>query len=82
MLNSAEHEIVGIFIFISKEMFISAMFNKKELAIIGNLRFISRKKFMLSCVNIKKWYNLEAWSLQAGKNLNLFMISCHGRVQL
>ena len=40
--------IVGIFIFISKELFMLSYFNKKEFAIFGNLRFISRTNLVLS----------------------------------
>ena len=53
--------IVGIFIFISREIFMlsySAIFSKKEVGIISNLRFISMKNFMLSWVeHEKKFYN-------------------------
>ena len=75
MLNSAEHDffsmlismkmptIVGIFIFISREISYSAMFSKKEFAIISNLRFISRTNFLLSLVeHEKKFYSLGAGS--------------------
>ena len=60
MLNSAEHENfsankyenemptkVGIFIFISREIFMLSDV-KKEFRIVSNLRFISRTNFMLS----------------------------------
>ena len=43
LINMKMPTIVGIFIFISREIFI-----KKEFAIVGNLRFISRKSFILS----------------------------------
>ena len=39
---------VGIFIFISREISCSAIFNKIEFVVVTNLRFISMKHFMLS----------------------------------
>ena len=70
MLNSAKHEsfsankyvnanIVGNFIFISREIFNSAVLSKKELAIVGNLEFNSRTNFMLSWVEL-------VWATGAG----------------
>ena len=41
--------IIGIFIFISREIFMPRyVYSKKEIAIVSNLRFISRTIFMLS----------------------------------
>ena len=49
VLNSDEHEtIVGIFILISRVIFMFSYFGNKEFAIVSNLRFISRSNFMLS----------------------------------
>ena len=63
MLNSAEHEIlsankyettiVGIFIFISREIFMLS-YVYPESSVVKNLRFISRTNFMLSCVEHEK----------------------------
>ena len=50
LINMKMPTRVGIFIFISREMFMLSYVKKKELAIVRNLRFISRKKFMLSRV--------------------------------
>ena len=58
VLNSAEHEIfllinmkmptiVGIFIFICREILCSAVFSKKDFAVVSNLRYISRTNLML-----------------------------------
>ena len=47
LINMKMPTIVGIFILISREIFIigSTMFSKKKIATISNLRFISRTKF-------------------------------------
>ena len=57
LINMIMPTIVGIFIFISREISWSAMFSKKEFAIISNLRFISWTNFMLSWVEHEKIYN-------------------------
>ena len=44
LINMKMSTIVGIFIFISREIFMSAMFSKKEFAISSYLIFISMKK--------------------------------------
>ena len=54
LINMKLPTIVGIFIFISRENFISAIFSKKEFAIVSNLRFISMTNFMLSWVEHEK----------------------------
>ena len=41
LINMKMPTIVGIFIFISREMFISAMFSKIELSIISDLRLLA-----------------------------------------
>ena len=38
--------IVGIFIFISKEMVMLSMYSKKEYAVVSNLRSISRTNML------------------------------------
>ena len=53
LINMKMPTIIGIFVFISREMFMSAMFSKKEFGVISklrfiNLRFISMKNFKLS----------------------------------
>ena len=48
LINIKMQTIVGIFIFISREISCLAMFSKKEFAIVSNLRLISRTNFMLS----------------------------------
>ena len=60
MLNSAEHEIFyinkyenannGIFIFLSREIFMLSSVEQKEFAIVCNLRFTGQTSFMLSWV--------------------------------
>ena len=44
LINRKMPTIVGIFIFISREISCSAMFSKKEFGIVSNLRFINMKK--------------------------------------
>ena len=68
ILNSTEHEnfsaniymkmltIVGIFIFIRREIFMLSYFFKKETTIVSNLRFICRTKFTLSWVEHEKCF--------------------------
>ena len=48
LINMKMQTIVGIFIFISREISCSAIFNKIEFVVVTNLRFISMKHFMLS----------------------------------
>ena len=54
LINMKMPTIVGIFIFISREISCSTIFSKKEFAIVSNLRFISRTNFMLSGVEHEK----------------------------
>ena len=57
---SMKCSIVGILIFISRNILSSAMFNKKEYANVSNLRFIYRTNFMFSCFEHEKnVYNLQ-----------------------
>ena len=52
--------IVGIFIFISRDIFMLSMFNKNKFANLSNLRFISGTYFMLSWVEHEEtFYNSE-----------------------
>ena len=48
LINMKMPTVVGIFIFISRKISCSALFNKREFATVSSLRFVSRKKFMLS----------------------------------
>ena len=48
LINMKMPTIVGIFIFISREIFMLTIFSKKEFAMASNLRLISRTNFMLS----------------------------------
>ena len=41
-INMKMPTVVGIFIFISREIFTSALLSKKEFAIVSNFRFINR----------------------------------------
>ena len=50
LINMKMPTIVGIFIFISREIFMLSMLSKKEFSSVTNLRFISRPNFMLSWV--------------------------------
>ena len=56
LMNMKMPTIFGIFIFISREIFMlsSAILSKKECAIVGNLRFISGTSFMLCWVKHEK----------------------------
>ena len=54
LINMKMPTIVGIFIFISKEIFMLSYVSKIEFAIVSNLRFISRTNFMLSLVEHEK----------------------------
>ena len=57
-INIKMPTIVGMFIFISTEIYCSAMFSKEELTSVSSLRFISRTNFMLSQVEHEtKFYN-------------------------
>ena len=57
LINMKMPTIVGIFIFISREMFMLIYVSKKEFAIVSNLGFINR---MLSKTeHEKRFYNLE-----------------------
>ena len=51
LINIKMPTIVGMFIFISREIFI---LSKKEFAVVSNLRFISRTNFKLSRVEYEK----------------------------
>ena len=67
LINMKMPTIVGIFIFISREIFYLAMFSsKKEFAIISNLRFISSENFMLSSVEHEKSFITS----EPGEDLN------------
>ena len=49
LINMKMPSIIGIFIFISREIFMPRyVYSKKEIAIVSNLRFISKTIFMLS----------------------------------
>ena len=46
--------ILGIFIFISREIFMLSVFSQKDFAVVSNLRSISKTNFMLSSDEHKK----------------------------
>ena len=48
LINMKMPTIVGIFIFISSEIFMLSYVLQERIGIVGNLRFISRINFMLS----------------------------------
>ena len=48
LINMKMSTMVGIFIFISREIFMLSYGWQKEFAIVSNLRFFSRINFMLS----------------------------------
>ena len=54
LINMKMSTIVGIFIFISREIFMLGNVRKKELAVVSNWIFISRTNFMLSRVEHEK----------------------------
>ena len=54
LINVKMPKIVGIFILISREIFMPSYVSKKEFAIVCNLRFISGTNFMLSLVEHEK----------------------------
>ena len=54
-------KIIGIFIFISRDIFLLSHVYQKRIATDSNLRFIGRTNFMLSLVEYeKKFYNIGA----------------------
>ena len=54
LINVKMPTIVGIFILITREIFMPSYVSKKEFAIVYNLRFISGTNFMLSLVEHEK----------------------------
>ena len=61
VINIKMSAIVGIFIFIGREIFMLSYVSKKEFAIVSILRFIHRTRFILFWVeHEKKVYNFGA----------------------
>ena len=56
LINMKMPTIVGIFIFISREIFMLSYVQQERIRNFGNLRFISRKNFMLNWVKHEKCF--------------------------
>ena len=56
LVNIKMPTIVGMFIFISREIFMLRYVSKKEFAIVSNLKFISRTNFILSSVEHENFF--------------------------